>query len=220
MENYGSESSGTSRRFHTESGKPPAGELSDFFLRQGEKQQIPSGQVPPERVVPAVFSAHGGVAQQDLSRFSGGTTLPQPGNVLEQVLVRVQHFTRPGAEELRIKLHPETLGEMKVNVRSEHGLLTAEIIVSHAGVKELLEGQLDLLRQRFKQLNLPVEVINVLVEYSGQEGHPSQGEKEPSYFNNRDMLIIRDNGGGSSRSGAEQQDSLVFDGRVGINVLA
>ncbi|HAP32100.1 MAG TPA: hypothetical protein DCQ14_03490, partial [Firmicutes bacterium] len=54
----GSDHSGTSRLLHGESGKPPLGELTDFFLRHGEKKQIPSGQIPsgqavPERVVPA-----------------------------------------------------------------------------------------------------------------------------------------------------------------------
>gem|GEM_PF-5272080 len=217
MEKSGSESSGTSRRFHTESGKPPAGELSDFFLRQGEKQQIPPGQAPPERVVPAAFSAYAGVPQQELSWLPGTTALLQPESILEQVLVKMQYFAQQGTEELQVKLHPETLGEMKVKVRSEHGILMAEITVSHAGVKELLDGQLDLLRQRFKQLNLPVDMINVLVEYGGQEDPPSQREKEPLFFN-QDRMMIRESGG--SRSGADQQAAPVFAGGAGINVLA
>jgi hypothetical protein len=211
------DNSGTNILIHGEGGKPPIGELTDFFPRHGEKKQIPSGQVAPERVVPAVFSAYGGVPQQDLGWFPGGNVLAQPENVLEQILVKIQHFSRPGTEELQIKLYPETLGEMKVKVRSEHGALMAEIIVSHAAVKEMLEGQLDLLRQRFKQLNLPVDLINVLVEYGGQEGPPSQTKKEPLSFD-RDRVMIGESG--NSRGCLEQQPVTLFAGAVGINVLA
>jgi hypothetical protein len=220
MEKSGSENSVTSRFMHGESGKAPTGERIDFLPRQAEKRQIPTGQAGqavPERVVPAVFFAYGSAPQQELSWLSGAAALLQPESVLEQVLVKIQYFAQQGTEELQVKLHPETLGEMKVKVRSELGVLMAEITVSHAGVKELLDGQLDLLRQRFKQLNLPVDVISVLVEYGGQEGPPSQREKESLFFN-QDRMMIGESG--SSRSGAAQQAAPVFAGGVGINVLA
>lgn len=103
-------------------------------------------------------------------------SIPLPAEVLEpqkvftQVIERVGFLARPGREELRIQLHPQYLGEVFIKMRRANGALSAEITTQHIAVKELLEGQLENLRQRFGQMGLDVEDFSVSVDDGGKEG--------------------------------------------------
>ncbi len=81
-----------------------------------------------------------------------------------------------GAGELRLRLQPEFLGEVLIRVRRLQGVLSAEIITQHLAVKEFLEGQLETLRQRFQEVNLPVEHLAVFVQAEGKNGFASAGD--------------------------------------------
>ena len=106
-------------------------------------------------------------------------------DVVEQILQRMDFLARQGEQELRLKLQPEFLGEVLIRMRRVRGVLSAEIITGHPSVKEMLEGQLDMLRQRFQQMNLNVERFDVLLKDGGEEGfafgrEPRGDEPRPS----------------------------------------
>jgi len=91
----------------------------------------------------------------------------QPREVLNQVMEKLTLLTKPGVQELRIKLHPDFLGEIFVRMRNVRGVISAEIMTSDPAVKEMLESQLDSLRQRFQLLNMQVDEFNVMLNNEG-----------------------------------------------------
>jgi hypothetical protein len=95
---------------------------------------------------------------------------PHSREIMEQITSRMDYLARPGGQELRLKLQPEFLGEVLIRVRRIKGILSAEIITQHLAVKELLEGQMETLRQRFQEVNLDVERLQVFVRDEGQHG--------------------------------------------------
>lgn len=95
---------------------------------------------------------------------------PHSREIIEQITTRMDYLARPGEQVLRLKLQPEFLGEVLIRVRRIKGILSAEIITQHLAVKELLEGQMETLRQRFQEVNLDVERLQVFVRDEGQRG--------------------------------------------------
>ena len=102
-------------------------------------------------------------------------------SVLEQLNARLSYFK--GTEELparmRMSLHPPSLGELKVTVSQQGGKLTAEVLAESAAVREALEGSLNELRQRFQQMNLNVEKVEVQSpqDQSAEEGNHYRGSQ-------------------------------------------
>ena len=98
-------------------------------------------------------------------------------DTMEQIFQRLDYLVRQGGQELRLKLQPEFLGEVLIRMRRMRGVLSAEIITSHPAVKEMIEGQLDMLHRRFQQMNLDVERFDVLLKDGDQSNFAF--EREP-----------------------------------------
>ncbi len=104
------------------------------------------------------------------------STHTQPQHVLGQIVERMHLFNRPGEQEIRIRLHPEILGEVLIRMRRVQGVLSAEIQTQNVAVKDLIESQLDSLRQRFQQMDLNVEEFHVSVGDESRNGFDFDGE--------------------------------------------
>nr|WP_267917652.1 flagellar hook-length control protein FliK [Lederbergia citrisecunda] len=86
--------------------------------------------------------------------------------------------------KLLIRLHPEELGTLRVELMQKDGQLTARILTSTNKAKELLDFQLNNLRQAFTQQNISVERIEVtysqdnLGRYTNQDSRGSQQQQK------------------------------------------
>jgi flagellar hook-length control protein FliK len=65
--------------------------------------------------------------------------------------------------EVHLRLHPESLGDVRVNVRWERGALTAHLEVATPAAREALEGGLGVLRTTLNEQGVPVERLHVTV---------------------------------------------------------
>jgi flagellar hook-length control protein FliK len=84
----------------------------------------------------------------------------------EQIIQQVQeklarHEVRPGGGEVRLKLHPEELGELTINLRMEDQRLRVEIVAENRTVKEALLQNLDTLRDTLSRQNISMERFDV-----------------------------------------------------------
>lgn len=125
-------------------------------------------------------------------------------DTMEQILQRMDYLVRQGGQELRLKLQPEFLGEVLIRMRRMRGVLSAEIITSHPAVKEMLEGQLDMLHRRFQQMNLDVQRFDVLLKDGGQNGFSFEREprrEEPLHHPGMDYRLPDGEGARVSVSG-------------------
>lgn len=156
-------------------------------------EQKAAGALQAEALLPAETAAQvlnslqglGGTIEnlkmQGNYRPVSSTPLPKEllSKAIFQIVEHLEHrgpFNTQGVQELRLRLQPESLGEVLVRIRRQQGVLSAEIMTRHPAVQEMLESQLETLRQRFQEANLPVEHLDVLLQDEGKSGFTFSGE--------------------------------------------
>ncbi|KAA0966511.1 flagellar hook-length control protein FliK [Sporosarcina sp. ANT_H38] len=80
---------------------------------------------------------------------------------MQNVFKRSNFGQADGTNRLLIKLYPEHLGQVRIELLQVNGIMTARILASTAQGKEMLDSQLHQLRSAFLQQNLQVERIDV-----------------------------------------------------------
>ncbi|MEK3886973.1 flagellar hook-length control protein FliK [Bacillus sp. FSL K6-3431] len=77
------------------------------------------------------------------------------------ILAKSQLSQTPGSTRLLIKLYPEHLGALRVELLQKEGVMIARMIVSTSTAKDLLDSQLHSLKHTFNQQNIQVDKIDV-----------------------------------------------------------
>ena len=80
---------------------------------------------------------------------------------MEAIFKRSSFGHTGGTNRLLIKLYPEHLGQVRIELLQTNGVMTARILVSSALGKEMLDSQLHQLRSAFLQQNLQVERVDI-----------------------------------------------------------
>ena len=80
---------------------------------------------------------------------------------MQTIFKRSNFGQTDGTNRLLIKLYPEHLGQVRIELLQVNGIMTARILASTALGKEMLDSQLHQLRSAFLQQNLQVERIDV-----------------------------------------------------------
>ncbi|KIY21535.1 flagellar hook-length control protein FliK [Mesobacillus subterraneus] len=87
----------------------------------------------------------------------------------ESLLAKSQFMTSGGTQKLFIKLFPEHLGSIRVELIQKDETMMARIITASGSAKETLEAQINGLKQAFAAQNLAVDRIEVSQQQSQQE---------------------------------------------------
>ncbi|WP_456271543.1 flagellar hook-length control protein FliK [Bacillus sp. AK031] len=112
-----------------------------------------------------------------MNKGENHTTYEQFTKEFAKVIGRSQLLQTPSMSKLLIKLYPEQLGSIRIELLQQDGVMTAKILASTKTAKEMLDSQLNGLRQAFSSHNLQVDKIEVaqtLSESSRQERQSSQ----------------------------------------------
>ena len=114
------------------------------------------------------FASQSVIASQSHVANTNAATKPfvqlqQFSEALQQTIVRHLHVNPNGTSAVRLSLYPESLGQVDVRMTSHNGVLTAHLVVDTWVAKELLEGQLEHLRQALQQQGLQVDKLEVSV---------------------------------------------------------
>ncbi|QUG41089.1 flagellar hook-length control protein FliK [Psychrobacillus sp. INOP01] len=80
---------------------------------------------------------------------------------LQKVMNRVQFGQAGGANRLVLKLFPEQLGTIRIELIQKDGMLTAKILASTALGKEMLDSNSSQLRQGFAGQNIQLERLEI-----------------------------------------------------------
>lgn len=80
---------------------------------------------------------------------------------LQKVMNRVQFGQAAGANRLVIKLYPEQLGTVRIELIQKDGILTAKMLASTALGKELLDSNSSQLRQGLANQNIQIEKLEI-----------------------------------------------------------
>jgi hypothetical protein len=87
---------------------------------------------------------------------------PFPGHIHQQVREKLESGDYGLSKgNITLKLHPEELGELKINLRMEDQRLKIEIMTENPSVKEALMQNLDTLKETLSRQNIAMERFNV-----------------------------------------------------------
>ncbi len=112
----------------------------------------------------------------------------------QQILQRAVFTNRNGIQTLSLKLYPEHLGRVDVQLIQQDGAIVAKILTSHATAKEWIESQIVSLRQAFLQQQIPVERVEVAEQFI-RDDHPKEKherEQEPEKRKRDDEFSFED----------------------------
>jgi hypothetical protein len=99
---------------------------------------------------------------QDKISSALGRMADEPA-VMEQISGKLTSVIRSGSNEVRIQLRPEALGEVSLRIKMEGDVVFAKIQVESQHVKEIIESNLQILKDALAGQNLSSGLIDVNV---------------------------------------------------------
>ena len=117
-----------------------------------------------------------------------GTTYEQFVKEFANIIGKSQMVQTPNMSKLLIKLYPEQLGSIRIELLQQDGIMTAKILASTKAAKDILDSQLTGLRQALNSQNLQVEKIEIAQTFTesqkqerqSAQQHNGQQQKEQS----------------------------------------
>jgi flagellar hook-length control protein FliK len=119
---------------------------------------------------------------------SAGSLLPeQKASVVGQVVKEIALQVHGQVSEMRMRLEPDTLGEVVLKVRMENGNMNAQIDVQQSSVKAVLDSSLPQLRQVLAEHGIDVQRLDVSCngDSSSRESGRGEGERKKGYGHRR-----------------------------------
>lgn len=138
-----------------------------------------------------------------LSQEKGSVRYEQFVKELQTILSKSLMQAQPNMSKLLIKLYPEQLGSLRIELLQQNGIMTARILATTATAKDLLDSQLQGLKQAFTSQNIQVEKI----EISQALTDPERQSKGQSHEQSGGQA--KQNQKDSSKSN-EEQDTATF----------
>lgn len=99
---------------------------------------------------------------------------------MQAIMNRAQISNAQGITRLTIKLYPENLGTVRIELVQNDGVLTARLLASTAHGRELLDSQAHQLKQAFVQQNIQVDRLDIAQSLQDAD----RQQRDQSFFNN------------------------------------
>nr|WP_275695453.1 flagellar hook-length control protein FliK [Fredinandcohnia sp. SECRCQ15] len=96
----------------------------------------------------------------------------------ENILAKSSYLNSGGQHRLLIKLYPEHLGSLRIELLQSEGGLIAKIMASTNHAKELVESHLSSLKHSFQMQNIAVDKIDISTQLMHQSERSLQRESE------------------------------------------
>ncbi|MCM3742835.1 flagellar hook-length control protein FliK [Sporosarcina luteola] len=121
-----------------------------------------------------------------------------------QALMKRSNFGQVGGtNRMLIKLYPEHLGQVRIELLETNGIMTARILASTALAKGMLDSQLHQLKHAFNQQNLQVDRVDI-----AQTIQESQKNEREQAFNEH---FKREQQTDDNKQNQSQEDELSFE---------
>jgi flagellar hook-length control protein FliK len=106
---------------------------------------------------------------------------PVRANVMEQVISHLAgRDIKSGVEQVVIRLSPDNLGELKLNLRMENQCLKVEIVAENSAVRDTLMKHADTLKETLSRQNITMETFDVSTG-SNKNGFGSNGQSQANW---------------------------------------
>lgn len=103
-----------------------------------------------------------------------------PEETLEQIIKNVELVSKQASSEMKIQLKPEFLGKMMIQIVVNDGVVTARFTTESQHVKQVLEANMNSLKQTLEANGLRVErtEVNVQLDNGGNFNNSSEGNRQ------------------------------------------
>ena len=162
-----------------------AGEPAGFDLKMKAvvSSDVPSGQA----LAVAQQQRQGGI--QELQATELVKTAPEP-QLMRQVTDRLAGLEmKQGVEQISIKLSPQHLGNLQLNLRMEDHQVRVEIVAEHRAVREALLQQVDQLKESLSRQNIKMESFDVTTATNGGLEQQQSGEWRQTASDRRPLPV-------------------------------
>jgi len=113
--------------------------------------------------------------------------------IVSQVRDSIKVNISPEETSMELQLHPASLGTVNLNVQSQNGVVTAQLLVQSETVKEALASQLVQLQDSLEEQGLKVEAVEVAVASYDLDRGPFQDRDDRQERQNADSKRKRVN---------------------------
>jgi flagellar hook-length control protein FliK len=105
---------------------------------------------------------------------------------IQNLLNKNQVANNNGTLKLVLKLFPENLGQIRIEVAQQNGVMTARLLASTAAGKELLDSNLNQLKATFVSQNIQMERIDITQSLQDPEKNYKEQGMFKQFFNQRE----------------------------------
>ncbi|MBU8907009.1 flagellar hook-length control protein FliK [Desertibacillus haloalkaliphilus] len=132
-----------------------------------------------------------------------------------QEMIGKSFFTnfKNGDQQLSVKLYPEHLGRLDIRLTQTNGTIVAQIMTSSTAARELVESQLQHLRNAFAQQQISVERVEVTQQQHQTLGQSQKDEQDKHDHREHEKEENQEEEGVAS-SFSEFLDELTFNEKV------
>ncbi|RLQ95742.1 flagellar hook-length control protein FliK [Falsibacillus albus] len=96
------------------------------------------------------------------------------------ILSKSQLTQLPNGNKLLIKLYPEHLGSLRIELLQQDGKMTATMLASTSSAKDLLENNLSHLKAAFHQQNINVDKVEIMTSANESQRFDRQNQQQSS----------------------------------------
>jgi flagellar hook-length control protein FliK len=89
--------------------------------------------------------------------------------------IQLRQGQKEGSGEIRVRLVPDSLGEVVIHLSRQDGRITGRVTVENAFVRDAIEANLSQLRQRLAQQEITLSELNVFVGNESREWGSRRG---------------------------------------------
>jgi len=162
---------------------------------------------------------HGHTMGVTIQRMAGGqleVQAAEPAKVaaeaqlMRQVTDRLEtHDLKQGTDRISLRLSPEHLGNLQLNLRMEDQQVRVEIVAEHRAVREALLQQVDQLKEVLSRQNIKMESFDVTTANNGGLTQQQQGDWRQAASERRPLYAQQYGAGRSAGSGIGGTETAV-----------
>ena len=106
-----------------------------------------------------------------------------------QIIDRAKLMAAGGLHEMEVNLQPEHLGKLQLKISMENQVVTAHFLAESERVKEIIETNLNQLRQKLYEAGLQIDQLQVNLGGQGSSGYQQSTYAGADYFGNRTKQV-------------------------------
>jgi flagellar hook-length control protein FliK len=171
--------------------------------------QVNTGNDQNQQNVQTIGDVKVGMINNQIKAQESVSSMPQPiksSEVLDQVVEQAKVIIGQDKAEMVMHLKPDNLGKLELKVVTEQGIVAAKFIAESQQVKEIIETNMQLLKDSLQKQGISIESVSVQVGPDKQSDYQQQSSFQSKNNSSSNRLKY-----GSSEAGIQKTGFSTFD---------